>query len=336
MQWIEISLTAHPEAVEAVSEALAVIAANGIAIDEPYTIDPTLDPEGQSWRPIPGAPVTVRAYIAADAAAPSTIRQLQETLWHLGQINGPAGVPFIGTLQTRQVDDADWAEAWKEHYYPLRIGQRFVIKPSWRTYDPRPDDVILTLDPGMAFGTGTHPTTRLCLEAIESIVQPGDHVLDVGSGSGILAIAALKRGAAHALAVDVSAEAVRATAENARLNDLADRLAVMHGKLEASDDGVPLLVPLLTDPDADVLDLLRQVQRVQPAQVVVANIIARIIGELAPALLAALAPGGTLIASGIIQERRDEAEGPLLAAGLIDLQVLQEGDWLAIIGRRPI
>lgn len=327
MRWIEISVTAHPEAVEPVSELLAGVAANGIAIEEPYT----LEDDGQKYRTIPGAPVIVRAYIPEDQYAAAIQKRIAETLWHLRSL----GEHFVGDLTTRMVNDEDWAETWKEHFHVARIGRRIVIKPSWREFTPDAADLaVLELDPGMAFGTGTHPTTRLCLEALEDLVQPGDDVLDVGTGSGILTIAALKLGAAHALAVDVSTVAVRVTTENLALNGLAERSEVLQGTLSVSDRGVPLLTPAPPDAGEDPVALLEAVRVVVPARVVVANIIARVIGELAPALLAATLPGGWLITSGIIAERRAEAEGPLRAAGLQDVQVRQEGDWLAIIGRR--
>jgi ribosomal protein L11 methyltransferase len=325
VRWIEIAVPAHAEAVEPVSEVLTEVAANGVAIEEPYT----LEDDGQRYRPVPGAPVTVRAYIPDDAHAPGALRRIQHALWHLKSL----GDHFIGELTTRLVDDADWAEAWKEHFQVTRIGRRIVIKPSWREYAPPPEAVVLALDPGMAFGTGTHPTTRTCLEALEDGVRPGDDVLDVGTGSGILAVAALKLGAARALACDISTVAVRAATENVALNGLADRIEVVQGSLGLGPGGEPLLVPAPPEPGEDPVALLAAVRALTPVRLVVANIIARVIGELAPALLAATAPGGTLIAGGIIAERRHEAEDPLIAAGLRDIQVRQDGDWLTLVGR---
>ncbi len=326
MRWIEITVPAHAEAVEPVSELLTEVAVNGVAIEEPYT----LEDDGQRYRPIPGAPVTVRAYIPDDAHAKGALWRIEQAVWHLKSL----GEHFIGDLTTRLVDDADWAEAWKEHFQVTRLGRRLVIKPSWREYAPPPEAVVLALDPGMAFGTGTHPTTRTCLEALEDVVQPGDDVLDVGTGSGILAIAALKLGAARALACDISTVAVRAATENVALNGLAKRIEVVQGSLGLGPGGEPLLVPAPPEPGEDPVALLEAVRALVPARLVVANIIARVIGELAPALLAATAPGGTLVASGIIAERRHEAEAPLIAAGLRDIQVRQEGDWLTLVGRR--
>jgi ribosomal protein L11 methyltransferase len=233
----------------------------------------------------------------------------------------------IGELESRQIAEEDWANAWKEHYHVLYLGHRTVIKPSWREYEPRADEVIVELDPGMAFGTGLHPTTRNCLIALEDSLRPGDTVLDVGTGSGILAIAALKLGARQVLALDVSGVAVDAARENAATNGVADVMEVRLATLEGAG-GEPFL-PLPEDietlgAEIGVFDL------------VVANIIARVIGQLAPALVRAVRPGGTLIASGIIAERRAMAEEPLQAAGLSDIHELVEGDWITLVGTRPL
>jgi ribosomal protein L11 methyltransferase len=326
VRWIEIAVPAHAEAVEPVSELLTEVATNGVSIEEPYA----LEDDGQRYRPIPGASVTVRAYIPDDDHAKGALWRVQQALWHLSSL----GEHFIGEMTTRLVDDADWAETWKEHFQVSRVGRRMVIKPSWREYSPAADDVVLALDPGMAFGTGTHPTTRTCLEALEDVVQPGMDVLDVGTGSGILAIAALKLGANRTLACDISTVAVRAATENVAINGLAGRIAVVQGSLGLGPDGEPLLVPAPPEPGEDPVALLEAVRAITPARLVIANIIARVIGLLAPALLAATAPGGTLIASGIIADRRHEAEEPLRAAGLIDIQTRQDGDWVTLVGQR--
>jgi ribosomal protein L11 methyltransferase len=327
MRWIEFSVQAHPEAAEAVSEALAQVAANGVAIEEPYV----LEDDGQRWRAVPDAPVTLRAYIPDDEHAQAIERHVAEAIWHLSRI----GDQFVGPLRTQTVDDEDWAETWKEHFHVTRIGRRVVVKPSWREFVPDASDLaVIELDPGMAFGTGTHPTTRLCLEALEDVVHPGDDVLDIGTGSGILAIAALKLGAKCAFGADVSAVAVRVATENARANGLADRFEVAQGTLGLGESGELLLAPAPPEPGEDPADLLATVRAIAPARVVVANIIARVIGELAPALVAATAPGGTLIASGIIAEREHEAAEPLRAAGLAHIERRQSGDWVALIGRR--
>src|SRR5579859_1165729 len=299
MRWLELTVSAHREAVEAISELLSRYAPGGVAIEEPIAL---LD-DGQEYRVLPDGAVLVRAYLPLDGAAVEKRRGVAEGLWHLGQI----GPHFVGELTTREVAEEDWANAWKEYYHVLHLGQRVVIKPSWRDYTPQPGEVVLELDPGMAFGTGLHPTTRMCLEALEQGVQPGMRVLDVGTGSGILALAAARLGAASVLALDVSSVAVESAQANVRANGLADRITARLGSIEEAA--------------GEQYDL------------VVANIIARVIADLAPALVAALAPGGLLIASGIIDERLPLAEDALRAAGLIEIEQIRDGDWVTLLGR---
>ena len=315
--WLELAVTAEPEAVEAISEVMSRYAEGGVAIEEPYE----LADDGQVALPIAGAPVTVRVYVPADAAGEEARQRIEQGMWHLRQI-GSGG---ISNVSVRRLAEADWANAWKEHYHVTHLGRRTVIKPSWREYTPQPGEVVVELDPGMAFGTGLHPTTRNCVIALEEALSPGDRVLDVGTGSGILAIAALKLGAASVLALDVSPIAVEAARANAAANGLAERIELRLATLEgaAGEPYAPLPRDLaMLGPEIGTYD------------VVVANIIARVITQLAPALLRATRPGGTLIASGIIAERRHEAEEPLRAAGLRDLRALVEGDWVTLVGRR--
>lgn len=299
MRWLELTVMAHREAVEALSELLSTYAPGGVAIEEPIAL---LD-DGQEYRIRPDQPVPVRAYLPADGSQEEARQRIEEGLWHLGQI----GPNFVGRLTTRLVAEEDWANAWKEYFHVLHVGRRVVIKPSWRDYAPQPGEVVLELDPGMAFGTGLHPTTHMCLELLEQHVQPGLRVLDVGTGSGILALAAARLGAASVRALDVSSVAVEAAQANVQANGLAERITVRLGSLEEHPE--------------TTYDL------------VVANIIARVIADLAPALVASLAPGGLLIASGIIDERLSLAEDALRAAGLAAIQRVQEGDWFSLIGR---
>lgn len=315
--WHELNVTCDPEAVEAVCELFSRYVAGGVAIEEPYT----LHDDGQAHVPLAGAPVTIRAYVPDDEHGAEARARMEEGLWYLGRID----VGKVGTLTTRRVAEEDWANAWKEHYHVLRLGARTVIKPSWRTYEPQPGEVVVELDPGMAFGTGLHPTTRGCLRLVEQVVRPGDRVLDVGTGSGILALAALKLGAATVLALDVSEVAVQAAQSNAVANGLAGQMEVRHATL-AGAAGEPYL------PLPPGLALLGD--EVGQFDLVLANIIARVIAQLAPALLRAVRPGGTLIASGIIAERLDEAEAPLRAAGLTNIRREQEDDWVTLLGTR--
>jgi ribosomal protein L11 methyltransferase len=316
--WLELSVTAQPEAVEAISEVMSRYASGGVAIEEPYA----LADDGQVALPLPEAPATVRVYVPADAAGEEARARIEEGLWHLRQI----GFGEIGEIAVRRLAEEDWANAWKEHYHVAHLGRRVVIKPSWREYEPQPGEVVVELDPGMAFGTGLHPTTRTCILALEEAVRPGDRVLDVGSGSGILSLAALKLGAVRVLALDVSPVAVEATRANAAANGVADRLEARLATLEGAA-GEPFS-PIA--PEVAVLSAAEAGEH----DVVLANIIARVIAQLASALLRATRPGGTLIASGILAERRHEAEEPLRAAGLVDVRDYVEGDWVTLVGRR--
>jgi ribosomal protein L11 methyltransferase len=246
--------------------------------------------EGQAYRIRPGEPVLIHAYTPMDGTEEEVCLRVREGLWHFRSI----GAHYVSDLQTRTVAEEDWANAWKEYYHVTLIGERLVIRPSWREYTPKADEVVLTLDPGMAFGTGLHPTTRMCLEQIEKRVRPGMRILDVGTGSGILAIAAGKLGAGSIYAIDNSSVATESARENAAMNDLGEHIQVELGELSMEEAK----------------------RREGQYDLVIANIFAEVIGAIAPQLATTVAPGGLLVVSGIIKTRRQVAEGPLLEAGL--------------------
>src|SRR5438067_13467511 len=221
MRWLELTVQTHPEAVEAVSELLSRYAPGGVAIEEPIEL---LD-EGQEYRVLVGQPVQVHAYLPVDGKEEEARQRIAEGLWHLASL----GQHFVGELQTRIVNEEDWANAWKDYFHVTHIGQRLVIRPSWREYTPGDGEVVLELDPGMAFGTGLHPTTRMCLEQVERRTRAGMRGLDVGTGSGILALGAAKLGAASGYCSDNSSVAVESAAANAALNNLSDNIRVVEG-----------------------------------------------------------------------------------------------------------
>ncbi len=301
MRWLELTVQAHPEAIESVSELLSQHTSGGVAIEEPIE----LFDEGQEYRVVTGKPVLVHAYLPIDGKEEMARQKIAEGLWHFSSL----GAHFVGELTTRTVNEEDWANAWKEYFHVTHIGQRLVIRPSWREYTPTPNEVVLTLDPGMAFGTGLHPTTRMCLEQVERRVHTGMKVLDVGTGSGILAIAAAKLGAESVYAIDNSSVAVESTLANTEINDLNERIMVVLGVLD----------------DAEATRMAGQYD------FVIANIIAHIIGSIASQLTQVVSPTGVLVVSGIIEARRQDAEGPLLAAGLELVEQVLIDDWLALV-----
>lgn len=222
------------------------------------------------------------------------------------------GVPH--QVKTFTVREEDWATAWKDYYHPTPLGARLVVCPSWEQYDKKPNELVITLDPGMAFGTGTHHTTRLCAQLLEDVVKPGDRVLDMGTGSGILSIAALLLGAATAVGVDIDPVAVRTAAENAAINGFS--------------------VPVFTAVSGNlVVDATMGGRLGGGYTVIAANIVADVIIALAPAIRVQLAPGGSLVASGIILPRKDEVLQALTENGLAIIEVRENDGWCAILAR---
>ena len=287
LDWIEASVRVDGEVAEAVSELINRYVPGGAVIEQ--------DPNTPNS-------LTVKAFLSPDAH--QTRRKIEEGLWHLGQIR-PIPEPRF-----RLVAHQEWAEAWKKHFRVLRIGQRVVVKPSWLAYSPAPDDVVVELDPGMAFGTGLHPSTRLCLWVEEGLVKPDMRVLDLGTGSGILAIAAALLGAGQVVALDVDELAVRAATANAAANGVADRVRVELGSIEC--------LPLHT----------------APFELMLVNIQAQVIFELVgQGLLEHLGTGGWFVGSGILEGQADDVLVALSAKGLYDIKVRREGDWVALVGR---
>jgi ribosomal protein L11 methyltransferase len=305
--WLELAVDADVEAVEAVSEILGRVASGGTSVEPAFE----LVDEGLGARIDPSRPATVRAYLPARdrAAADRAVAEVAEALGHLQAF----GLRPIGELRTRIVQEADWADAWKAYFPVMRIGRRLVIRPTWRRHRRAPDDTVLALDPGMAFGTGLHPTTRLCLAALEAVADRGDladaRVLDVGCGSGILAIAALKLGAASAVGVDTDPIAIESSIAKARRNALARRLRARVGSLPTGE------------PAFDV---------------VLANLIAGLLVVLAADLHHELQPGGVLVASGIFVDREADVVAAFERVGLAVVDRRAEGDWVVLeAARRP-
>jgi ribosomal protein L11 methyltransferase len=299
--WYELAIDVHAEAVEPVSELLGRYGFNhGVSIDEPYV----QDKDGDNLEIDLDKPFTIRTWVADSDFDPALAGEIRSALWHLGQMRP------VSDLRVTTLAEEDWANAWKEHFRTHKIGNRVVIRPPWLEYEPQGEEVVVELDPGMAFGTGLHPSTQLTMLGVEETVDDGDVVLDVGTGSGILAIAALKLGAKHVDAVDVETVAVRATQENAVRNGVADRIDVRHGSVGPGE-------PFQGQYD-----------------VVFANIIARILIELAEPITAATKPGAPMVLAGIIQEREADVIAAFEALGATVVNWRQHDDWVSLVLRR--
>lgn len=291
MEWLELSVMVSSEAAEAVAEVLSRYAPQGVAIEA--------GPQG-----IAAGPVTVRAYLPVDEQLADTRRRAEEGLWHLGQIL-PIPEPTF-----RKVAETDWAEAWKAQLRVLHIGQRTVVRPSWLPYSPAEGEIVIELDPGMAFGTGLHPTTQMCLLALEEHVRPATRVLDLGTGSGILAIAAAKLGAATVLALDNDPQAVAVAQQNIHHNGVADRVQVQTGSLDQATGHYDLIA---------------------------VNILAQVIIEmLADGLGARLAESGLLVLAGLLAEQEQKVVDALGRAGLTVCGRRQVEDWVGLEARQQV
>jgi ribosomal protein L11 methyltransferase len=305
MSWLEVSMTVNGELAEAVADVLARFAPNGVTTEQGvnYVSD---EDEGS-----PVGPITVRAYLPADERLEETRQKLAEALFYLGMIQ-PLPAPVFTPLA-----DQNWMEAWKERYQPIPIGKKLIIVPAWLD-SPDLARLSIKIDPGMAFGTGTHPSTQLCLELIEknferlsSAGRQGLTMIDIGCGSGILSIGALKLGASMALGVDIDEASVKASRENADANAiLPERFAIGLGSVTEIREG---------------RFELRQ------APLVLANILAPVIIRLFGMGLADLvAPGGVLILAGILAEQAGSVRSAAEALGLIFVENRRMGDWVAL------
>lgn len=325
MSWLELSVAVDQEAAEAVSAVLANYGYSGGVVVEPAW---TPGDEGPEFSYDPTRPVTLRTYLPVDEHTAETRERIEQALWHLGQLRP------IGPLQVRSLEEEDWSNAWKQHYTVQQIGARTVIVPSWLEYAPRPNDIVLHLDPGMAFGTGLHPTTQLCLQLLEQYVYAGAATLDLGTGSGILALAAAKLGANPVLALDNDPIAVAVAQENVDRNGVGGVVTAALGSLGAGQRMGHWLAGFQADDRAASPEEQHIAPEPSSFDLIVANLIAKVLALLAPDLATALAPGGTLISSGIIIDREEGVTLALAAAGLYLAERRQEGEWVALVHRK--
>jgi len=301
LKWLEVSIAVDGELAEAVADLFTRWAGTGIVIEATHS------DEAQGAVASPHG-LTVRAYRLLDEDTSARMQWLEEGLWHLSQI-APLPEPSY-----RQVEEEDWSETWKAHFRPIPVGRKLLIVPSWLK-PPSGERLRLILDPGMAFGTGAHPSTRLCLLALEERLVPGDTVIDLGCGSGILAIAAARLGARHVVALDNDPQAVRVAEENVAANQVEQRVSVRLGSLEH-------LAQEETEPSRE-------------AEVVVANILAPVLQDMLEAGLAGLVRrGGHLILSGILASQVESLLATASSQGLHLVEKKGEEDWRALVLQR--
>ncbi len=311
VKWSEISIHTTNEAVEPISNILHEAGASGVVIEDPFElIKERRDQFGEIYQlnpdDYPEEGVIVKAYLPENSFLAENVDEIKEAINNLVLYNIDIGK---NNVSISEVNEEEWATAWKKYYHPVKISERFTIVPTWEEYTPvSSDELIIELDPGMAFGTGTHPTTVMCIQALERTVKPGDKVMDVGTGSGVLSIAAAMLGAEKVTALDLDEVAVNSARLNIELNNVHHAVDVKQNNLL---DGV--------EPGADI---------------VVANILAEVILRFTGDVSSVVKQGGFFIASGIIQAKKQEVKDSMIEAGFEIVETLQMEDWVAIIGRR--
>lgn len=311
MKWSEIAIHTTHEATEAVANILHESGASGVIIEdsvEPDRIHEDLFGEIYELdkNDFPSDGVIVKAYLPVNSFLIETMKDIEQSIGNLASFGLDVGK---NSIQTNEVDDEDWATAWKKYYHPVKISGRFTIVPTWEEYTPvESDELIIELDPGMAFGTGTHPTTVMCMQALEKYVQPGNAVVDVGTGSGVLSIGAALLGASSVHALDLDYVAVRAAKENIELNKVESIVEVTHG------------------------NLLESIQN-QP-NIIVANILAEVIMSFSKDAYSLLQEDGLFIVSGIIGQKRDLVKNDLVDKGFEIIESVLMEDWVAIVAQK--
>ena len=309
MDWLEAVVHTTTMGADIVSDVLMNAGAVGTAIEDRYDVTSSKKSDGM-WDMIDedvlkhmSEDVLVKAYFKSDASAPETLHLVEQKLGEIAKMDMGFDMGSL-TLDTQGVHEQDWAENWKKYYKPFRIGSHLVVKPTWEKYVSQPGDLVIELDPGMAFGTGTHETTNMCMQLLERCLKPGLRVMDVGTGSGILAIAAAKLGAQNVLAIDIDPDAVKVAKENVELNHVTKQVRVVVGDLCKSE--------------------------AMPCEVAVANIVADAICMLAGPMTRHLVKGGLLICSGIIREREADVQKAAKEAGYRQVDRIEKGEWVAL------
>jgi ribosomal protein L11 methyltransferase len=323
VKWHEITIFTRDEAVEMITNNLHERDADGVSIEESGSLNRKRDTSLGQWYEVPLNDIPegwseIKGYFLEGIRIDDMIAELQAFTAGLREYDIEPG-EF--TITQAMVDEEDWAEAWKKYFKPIKVSERLTIKPTWEEYTALAGESIIELDPGMAFGTGTHPTTALCLRTLDSVIRGGEEVIDVGTGSGILAIGAMLLGARSVLALDLDPVAVSSARENAKLNGLESSI-----QIHLSD----LLGVLETDTDND-----QPLNVTVPVDIIVANILAEIILLFLADVYAALKPGGIYIASGIYENKEEDVEAGLLAAGFEIIDRVREDRWIAFVAGKP-
>lgn len=307
--WLELKVTCDAEAVEAVAELFARYGFNqGVTVEEAVTHDG----DGEIVAVDPGKLVTVRTVLGAGDASTEELEDIRNVLWVVRQALWVMGrSQTIGALEIVERQEEDWANAWKANFSVVRVSNRVLVKAPWHDYAPQIGETVIELDPGTAFGTGRHPSTQLCMQALEEELAAGDHVLDVGIGAGVLATAAALLGARAVDGVDIDPVAIRAAGATAERNGVGGIVRVALGSV-GPDGPFP-----------------------GPFDLVVANIITRVLIELAPALARAVVPGGTLILGGILDDKEASVHEAFASENLTLVRRTQGEDWVALVLRKP-
>lgn len=305
MQWIEVNVQVTHEAVEVVADILTAAGTSGVAIEDPQLINNLRNSGTWELCDIPEQEnteiVTVSAYYADDEKLQDRLKQIEN---ELATVEERIGSFRFGNIRFRSLSEKDWANEWKQYFHVTHVGESLVIKPSWEEYTPKEGEHVIKIDPGMAFGTGTHHTTNMCMARLEKVLPANAEVFDVGTGSGILAIAAALLGAKSVKAVDIDAVAVRVARENIADNGLEDKIEVKEGDLLRGTEG--------------------------QADVIIANIIADIIIMLLKDIPRKLKDEGIFLASGIISDRRADVEAAVAEVGMKVDHVDEKGGWVVM------
>lgn len=312
MKWSELSIHTTNEAIESVSNILHEAGASGVVIEDSEDLLKEREDEfGEIWslspNDFPKDGVILKAYLPLNSFLGETVEAVKLAVNNLVEFGINIG---SNVVTISEVDEEEWATAWKKYYHPVKISQRFTIVPTWEIYKPvYSDELIIELDPGMAFGTGTHPTTVMSLQALEKTVKEGQRVIDIGTGSGVLAIGAALLGAKEVHALDLDDIAVKAASMNVELNKVQDIVTVAGGNL------------------VDTIE--------EPGDVVVANILAEIIISFTDDAFTVVRPGGIYITSGIIAAKKNDVRQALERSGFVIEEVMMMEDWVTIISKKP-